>query len=96
MKNTTHLYDYFFILKNLPDGLFIVDNNRVITFWDKTAKKILGYWAEENIIGKSLTILKTPHVSPTPPHINYYCAVDRREQGVTPAKMFPPCFCGYS
>jgi len=63
MKNTTYLYDYFFVLENLSDGLFIVDNNRVITFWNKAAEKILGYRAEE-IIGKPVTILKTPHVHP--------------------------------
>ena len=56
MKNTTYLYDYFFVLENLSDGLFIVDNNRVITFWSKAAEKILGYRAEEKIIGKSLTV----------------------------------------
>ena len=59
MKNTTDLYDYYSILENLPDGLFIVDNNRVITFWNKAAEKMLGYRAEE-IIGKTCDYFKSP------------------------------------
>ena len=59
MKNATDLYDYYSILENLPDGLFIVDNNRVITFWNKAAEKMLGYRAEE-IIGKTCDYFKSP------------------------------------
>ena len=59
MKNTTDLYDYYSILENLPDGLFIVNPNRVITFWNKAAEKILGYPAEE-IIGKTCDYFKSP------------------------------------
>lgn len=59
MKNTTDLYDYYSILENMPDGMFIVDNNRVITFWNKAAEKILGYPAEE-MIGKTCDYFKSP------------------------------------
>ena len=59
MKNATDLYDYCAVLENLPDGLFIVDSNRVITFWNKAAEKMLGYTAEE-IIGKTCDYFKSP------------------------------------
>jgi len=59
MKKTTDLYDYYSILENMPDGMFIVDNNRVITFWNKAAEKILGYPAEE-IVGKTCDYFKSP------------------------------------
>jgi PAS domain S-box-containing protein len=59
MKNATDLYDYYAVLENLPDGLFIVDSNRIITFWNKAAEKMLGYTAEE-IIGKTCDYFKSP------------------------------------
>jgi PAS domain S-box-containing protein len=59
MNKTTDLYDYYSILENMPDGMFIVDNNRVITFWNKAAEKILGYPAEE-IVGKTCDYFKSP------------------------------------
>ena len=60
MKNATDLYNcYYSILENLPNGLFIVDKNRVITFWNKAAEKILGYRAEE-MIGKTCDYFKSP------------------------------------
>ncbi len=40
------------IMNNISDGLYLVDINRVITFWNKTAEKITGYAAEE-VVGKS-------------------------------------------
>jgi PAS domain S-box-containing protein len=49
MINATELYDYYSILENLPDGLFIVDNNRGITLWKKAGERILGYRAEEMV-----------------------------------------------
>lgn len=43
---------YETILENLHDGLYFVDRNRVITFWNKAAEKISGFTAEE-VVGKS-------------------------------------------
>ncbi|MBN1621355.1 MAG: sensor domain-containing diguanylate cyclase [Endomicrobiales bacterium] len=39
-------------LNNLSDGVYFVDNNRTITLWNESAKKISGFTAEE-IMGKS-------------------------------------------
>ena len=35
------------ILNNIQDGVYYVDKNRVIQFWNKGAEKITGYKAEE-------------------------------------------------
>ena len=40
------------IVEQLHDGLYFVDVNRVITYWNKAAEKITGFSAEE-VIGKS-------------------------------------------
>jgi diguanylate cyclase (GGDEF)-like protein/PAS domain S-box-containing protein len=40
------------ILDNLHDGLYMVDTNRVITYWNRAAEKISGYRASE-VIGRS-------------------------------------------
>ncbi len=40
------------IINSISDGLYLVDINRVITFWNKTAERITGYAAEE-VVGKS-------------------------------------------
>ncbi len=40
------------IINSISDGLYIVDRNRVITFWNKTAERITGFAAEE-VVGKS-------------------------------------------
>jgi len=40
------------IVENLHDGLYFVDKNRVITYWNKAAEKISGYTADE-VIGRS-------------------------------------------
>jgi diguanylate cyclase (GGDEF)-like protein/PAS domain S-box-containing protein len=40
------------ILENLHDGLYLVDRNRVITYWNKAAEQISGFNANE-IVGKS-------------------------------------------
>lgn len=40
------------ILENLYDGLYFVDKNRVITFWNKGAERISGFSASE-VIGRS-------------------------------------------
>lgn len=44
--------NYRSIINNLYDGLYIVDNDRVVTYWNEAAEKITGYSSEE-IIGKS-------------------------------------------
>lgn len=47
------MQDNFFkeLLDNLYDGVFFVDINRTITFWNKAAEKITGYSGDE-VIGK--------------------------------------------
>jgi len=45
-------YSYEDILNNLYDGLYFVDLNRVIVYWNKAAEQISGYSAD-NVIGKS-------------------------------------------
>lgn len=43
---------YEMIIENLYDGLYFIDKNRIITYWNKAAEKISGFTAEE-VIGKS-------------------------------------------
>jgi len=38
---------YLQILNSIPDGLYIINSNRVIEFWNKGAETITGYTAEE-------------------------------------------------
>jgi diguanylate cyclase (GGDEF)-like protein/PAS domain S-box-containing protein len=47
------MQDGFFkdLLDNLYDGVYFVDKNRIITFWNKAAEKITGYKSEE-VLGK--------------------------------------------
>lgn len=40
------------IIENLNDGLYFVDNNRIITYWNKAAERITGFSAKE-VIGTS-------------------------------------------
>lgn len=40
------------IFENLYDGLYFVDRNRVIQYWNKAAERISGYTAEE-VVGRS-------------------------------------------
>lgn len=40
------------IIESLHDGLYFVDKNRTITYWNKAAENISGFSAEE-VIGKS-------------------------------------------
>ncbi len=40
------------IVDNLYEGLYFVDRNRVITYWNKAAERISGYRAEE-VVGHS-------------------------------------------
>lgn len=43
---------YLAIIDNASEGIYCVDENRNIFFWNKTAEKISGYKAEE-ILSKS-------------------------------------------
>jgi len=38
------------IVENLHDGLYFVDKNRVITYWNKAAERITGF-TEEEVVG---------------------------------------------
>ncbi len=40
------------IIENLNDGLYFVDNNRIITYWNNAAERITGFSAKE-VIGTS-------------------------------------------
>jgi diguanylate cyclase (GGDEF)-like protein/PAS domain S-box-containing protein len=40
------------IIENLHDGLYFVDRDRVITYWNKAAEQISGFTANE-VVGKS-------------------------------------------
>jgi len=43
---------YAHILDNLHDGLYFVDMNRIITYWNKGAERISGFSAAE-VVGNS-------------------------------------------
>jgi len=51
--------NYDMILEKMVDGLFTVDENRVITYMNKAAEVILGYKKEE-VTGKTCDFLKSP------------------------------------
>lgn len=54
MLNDNNLWgrdSYKLILDNLCDGVYFVDTDRTITYWNKAAEEITGYKAEE-VIGK--------------------------------------------
>ncbi|WP_022669318.1 sensor domain-containing diguanylate cyclase [Desulfospira joergensenii] len=53
---------YEAILKNLHDGLYFVDRNRMITYWNKAAERISGFTAEE-VVGKSCSDNLLTHVN---------------------------------
>ena len=60
MKKRIETLDaYNFIIDNMVDGLFTVDNNRIITFWNKAAEELLGFKKEE-VIGKRCDFLESP------------------------------------
>ena len=60
MKKPLEILDsYNFIIDNMVDGLFTVDNNRIITFWNKAAEEIFGFKKEE-VIGKRCDFLESP------------------------------------
>ncbi len=47
------------IIENMVDGLFTVDENCTITYWNKAAEEILGYTQNE-IVGKKCDFLNSP------------------------------------
>lgn len=49
------------ILENLHDGLYFVDRDRVITYWNKAAEQISGFSREE-VVGKSCSDNILTHV----------------------------------
>ena len=52
MKERTEMEElYLSIINNLRDGIYFVDQNREIRFWNHAAEQITGYSAEE-IVGK--------------------------------------------
>lgn len=52
---------YLNIINNLNDGVYFVDNERKIQFWNKGAEMITGYTSEE-IIGKPCAETKLSHI----------------------------------
>jgi diguanylate cyclase (GGDEF)-like protein/PAS domain S-box-containing protein len=56
------------IMDNLHDGLYMVDNNRVITYWNRAAEKISGYGANE-VIGKSCADNILTHIDSNGNHL---------------------------
>ena len=49
------------IIENLYDGLYFVDRDRIITYWNKAAEQISGFTANE-VIGKSCSDNILTHV----------------------------------
>lgn len=49
------------IIENLHDGLYFVNRDRVITYWNKAAEQISGFTAEE-VVGKSCSDHILTHV----------------------------------
>lgn len=49
------------IIDNLCDGVYFVDNDRRIQFWNKAAEKITGYLADE-ILGKTCQDTNLNHI----------------------------------
>ncbi len=52
---------YARIIENLHDGLYFVDKNRVILYWNKAAEQISGFLASE-VVGKSCSDNIITHV----------------------------------
>ncbi|MBU0909593.1 MAG: sensor domain-containing diguanylate cyclase [Proteobacteria bacterium] len=52
---------YKTIIENLHDGLYFVDRNRVITYWNKAAEQISGFAADE-VVGRSCSDNILTHV----------------------------------
>ncbi len=52
---------YARIIDNLHDGLYFVDTNRIITYWNKAAERISGFSAAE-VVGRSCANKILTHV----------------------------------
>ena len=52
---------YLNIINNLRDGIYFVDTERRILFWNKAAEQITGYSAEE-IVGKRCQDSRLNHI----------------------------------
>lgn len=57
-------FDFETIVDDLHDGLYLVDRNRVITYWNKAAEQITGYNSEE-VIGRTCADNILLHVDST-------------------------------
>ena len=49
------------IIENLHDGLYCVDRDKVITYWNNAAEQISGFTADE-VVGKSCSDNILTHV----------------------------------
>lgn len=49
------------IIENLHDGLYFVDRDRVITYWNKASERISGFAAQE-VVGKSCAANILTHI----------------------------------
>ncbi len=67
--NQLNKNEYLSILNNLHDGLYFVDKNRKITYWNKAAERISGYSSAE-VIGKSCADSVLTHIDSEG---NYLC-----------------------
>jgi len=67
------VYNDFYekIIANLHDGLFFVDQNKIITYWNKEAERITGYTHQE-VIGNPYTKV-IPHCDKDD---NFICSDD--------------------
>lgn len=45
-------FDYADLIENIYDGMYFVDTDRKITYWNKAASRIAGFKADE-VEGKS-------------------------------------------
>lgn len=52
---------FSYVVDNLYDGLYVVDNDRIITYWNKAAERISGFSAEE-VVGKKCSDNILTHV----------------------------------
>lgn len=52
---------YLTMINNLPEGIYFVDNERKILFWNKAAEHITGYSSDE-IVGKYCQDTKLNHM----------------------------------
>lgn len=50
-----------YLLENLFDGVYYVDKDRIITYWNKSAERITGYSRKE-VVGKSCSDAVLQHI----------------------------------